>query len=219
VADSYDLLGHIAHREGKLEEAHRLAQKALAIKSKAFAPGDRRLGLTYELDAGHLLALGRPADARASVEQALAIAAKTVGADHPDYGNGLLARGKIFAASGRVRDAIPDFERAIAIVEKASGSQTRALHAPLVGLADARLAIGDARGALSAADRAVALDAQAPPSDQEAAQFRQAEARWALGEDRPQAIALARAVRAKLASLSFPAEDLLTIDRWLATHR
>jgi hypothetical protein len=48
--------------------------------------------------------------------------------------------------------------------------------------------------------------------------FRQAKARWALGEDRTGDVALVRATRAKLAALPFPSEDLPRIDRWLTAH-
>ncbi len=216
LASRYDVLGAIAHGEGMLEEAHRAAERALAIRRQAQGLDRAEAGLSYELDAGHLLALGRQAEARAAVDEALAVYRKTVGDQHPYTGSGLRVLGDVLVADGRARDAVPLYERSIALLEKSLGPSSLTLSRPLHGLADARLATGDAHGALAAAERAVALAAKAPPGELEAAQFRLAKARFALGD--AGAVALARTARARLAALPFPADDLPAIDRWLASR-
>jgi hypothetical protein len=57
------------------------------------------------------------------------------------------------------------------------------------------------------------------PGAAEVAQVRLAQARWALGTDRPGAIALARQARARLAALPFPSDELPRLERWLASAR
>jgi hypothetical protein len=64
---------------------------------------------------------------------------------------------------------------------------------------------------------AVAQGAKAAPGD--VAQVRLAQARWALRDDRPAALAQARQARARLAALGFFVDELPGIDRWLASAR
>src|SRR6185295_10028084 len=103
-----------------------------------------RIGVSDELDAGHLLALGRVAEARAAIEEALELYGKSVGKDHPLYGSALEGQGRVLLAEGKAREAVPVFERGLAISERGTGTGSSALLRVLVGLADARLAARDA---------------------------------------------------------------------------
>ena len=78
--------------------------------------------------------------------------------------------------------------------------------------------LADAARAVTAAERAlaVATDHQQPVDILGAAQFRLAQARWAVGAGRAGAVTLGRDVRARLGSLPYPVELLPEIDRWLA---
>jgi hypothetical protein len=51
------------------------------------------------------------------------------------------------------------------------------------------------------------------------AEFLVAKVRWARNEDRPAAIALARAARAQLGALPYPTSTVAEIDRWLRWAR
>src|SRR5262249_13180378 len=161
-------------------------------------PEHEELGLTYRIDADHLLALGRPADARAAITRALAIDHKTRGKDHPEVGWALLVQGDVLRAEHHPREAIAAYEQSLDILEKASGVDSPGLCQPLSRLAAALLDAGDARRAQELAERAVALTAKAPPDDAEVARFRLAQARWMLGADRSGALAQARQARAHL---------------------
>src|SRR5262249_58463908 len=71
LAMDYDVLGMIAHREGKYDEAHEWGKKAIAIKERAYAAPHEGTAISYDLDAAHLLALGRRGDARAELDRAM----------------------------------------------------------------------------------------------------------------------------------------------------
>jgi tetratricopeptide (TPR) repeat protein len=175
------------------------------------------LGLAYRIDADHLLALGRPADARAAISRALAIDEKARGKDHPEVGWALLTQGDVLRAEHHPREAIAAYEQSLLILEKASGADFPGLCQPLSRLAASLLDTGDARHAQELAERAVTLATKGPPDDAEVARFRLAQARWTLSADRPGALAQARQARARLVSLPFPSEELPRIDRWLNT--
>jgi tetratricopeptide (TPR) repeat protein len=219
VAMRYDALGDIEHREGHPGIGHDLAQKALALKLRTLGPAHEELALTYRLDAGHLLALGRLAEARDAADRALAIDEKARGREHPETGSALITQGDAMAAQRQVREALAAYDRALQVLEKAHGSRHAGLCDPLSRLSAAALAIGDARRARELAERAVAVGAKAPPGDLDIAQVRLAQARWALGDDRPAALAQARQARAQLAALGFLVDELPGIDRWLASPR
>jgi len=217
IAEAYAFLGEVAHKEGHPGMAHELAQRALAIDLAVLGPSHEDVGLTFRLDAVHLLALRRTREAREAIDRALAILVKARGDSHPDVGWALLAQGDVLGAEQRPGEAMAVYERALHILEQASGAGYLGLCEPLSRLAAARLGAGDVAGALALAERAVALAGKAPADTAEVARFELARARSAQGADRPGALALARQARAGLAALGFPAEDLPRVDRWLAS--
>jgi tetratricopeptide (TPR) repeat protein/predicted Ser/Thr protein kinase len=217
VAQEYEVLGDIARKQGNLREALELARRALAVKLAVLGPGHEEVGLTYRLEADHLLALGRTADARAAIDQALAIDEKARGKDHPEVGWALLVRGDVLRAQRLPREAIAAYERSLQILEKTSGAAFPGLCQPLSRLTQALVESGDPGRARALGEHAVALAQAAPADDAAAAQFRLAQAEWALGGDRPGALARARQARARLAALPFPSEDLPRVERWLAS--
>jgi eukaryotic-like serine/threonine-protein kinase len=217
LASDYDVLADLSGVEGKLEAAHEFAAKALAIRLKALGRDHETTAISYRIDANYLLRLGRRDEARAAIDQALAITKATKGETHPYYAAALLIRGDVLAADGRPAEAISAYQQAVGILERSMGRDFPGLCPPLLQLSAAQLRRGDARGALEAAERAVAV-APAGRGEREVAEFRLAQARWALGQDRPAALALARKARAGLAALAFPSEELPLIDRWLASR-
>jgi len=72
--------------------------------------------------------------------------------------------------------------------------------------------------ARATAERLVKIgsDHTVPPDQLGSAHFLLARVRWAQGEDRPGAVAMAREARARLTALPYPADALPRIDRWLA---
>jgi tetratricopeptide (TPR) repeat protein len=166
------------------------------------------------------LVMGRTSDARDAATRAVAIDTKTLGADNPDLGASFTAMGDVLAAEGRWTDAVAAYERALTLLA-GYGADNRWLLEPLSGLSAALVAAGDGARAVSIAERAVAVaDGHHVSTDLAgAARFRRAQARWAVGTHRDEALAEARTERALLAALPYPAEILPAIDRWLSERK
>lgn len=218
VASAYVILSAVERLEGAPERAHQRVQTALSIERKAYGEDSAKLASTYREDARALVALGRLPEARSAAEQAVAIDKKTIGEANSDHGESLQALAGVLRAEGRFADAIPLYRRAVALLESELGTGSEGLVGSLLGLCDALAETGDAPGALAACERASPLAAHAPADAIGVAEFQLAKARWTAGRDRPQAVALAREARARLAALPYPSEDLPRIDRWLAAR-
>ena len=218
TAQNYALLGDVARKEGNPRLAHELAGKALEIHLAVLGPAHEETGLTYRLDADHLVALGRVTEARAAIDRARAIAEKAHGKDHPELGWTRGVEGDVLRAERRPREALAAHEASLKILEAAYGASFVGLCQPLSRLSAAALDTGDPRRAEALAERALVLAARAAPGEAETAQVRLAQARWALGADRPGALALARRARTALAALAFPSDELPRLDRWLASR-
>jgi CHAT domain-containing protein/tetratricopeptide (TPR) repeat protein len=135
AADELNKRIHELSQAGKYAEAIPLAQRALAIREKAF-------GLDHPAiaDALNKLALlyfnqGRYADAEPLFKRALAINEKVLAPDHPDVGMALNNLALLYDQQGRYADAEPLFKRALAIWEKAFGPDHSAVAEALNSLA------------------------------------------------------------------------------------
>src|SRR5262249_21681496 len=173
----------------------------------------------YRAKAELLLASGRLDAAQAAFARAEGLFAKA-GPDVEERALLQAARADLLPAAKRPADALPLYRQALGPLEARDGRGGLALVDALLGLGAAELDSGDAAAAIASAERAVAIDsASSGPADEiGAAEFLLARARWAAGEDRAGAVALARSARERLARLPYPADALPEIDRWLA-HR
>jgi hypothetical protein len=168
-------------------------------------------------DADALIDLGRLAEARGAIDEAVEIDRKTIGEAHTDHSEALLARAALLGAERRFAEAPPLVRRALALIEAEHGSESPALAQPLAALCDALLAASDGAAARESADRAVRLATVAPPDVRARAEFCWARAVWK--EDRAAALARARAARARVAGLPFAEAEVARIDRWIAAPR
>ena len=218
VATDHGVLAGVARLEGKSPEALAEVEKALAIQRKAEGGVGMSVAVGARDKADLLLSLGRRAEARAAIDEAMAADAKGLAPDDPERAPTLGVHARVLAAEGRAREAIPVYERALALFDKNADSDAEVIVETGLGLSAALVEIGDAARAVTAAERAlaVATDRHQPADIAGAAQFRLAQARWAVGADRAGAVTLGRDARARLASLPYPVEILPEIDRWLA---
>jgi hypothetical protein len=152
------------------------------------------------------------------IERAVAIDRQTIGDHHPDHGDTLRGMADLLCAERRCGEAVTPYRQAVALHEQEVGPDSAVLVEPLTGLCNALLASGDPRAARSVAERAVALVARVPADLRGAAEFCLARCEWAAGE-RSAAAQRARAARAELAALPYPARVLPALDRWLADRR
>jgi predicted O-linked N-acetylglucosamine transferase (SPINDLY family) len=97
--DTLHLLGVLSHQLGRHEIAAEFISKAIVQNSRV-APFHNSLG-------NALQACGRPIDAQASYDRALAL--------KPDYPEAHRARGTIFQAQGQLEEAIAAYGRALAL--------------------------------------------------------------------------------------------------------
>ena len=115
-----DLVGFL-RRDGKFDEARKLAEKGLAIVEKHWGPDSERaarwltqLGLT-------LAAEGKYAEAEVPLKRALAIYEKKYGPDAVQTGEALGDLGSLYMLQGRLGEAEPLLKRALAVIERARG--------------------------------------------------------------------------------------------------
>ena len=221
LATSYQDLGLVARAEGHAAEAQADFEKALAIHQASGNRSSPGLVEAYRDLTDLQVALGRTADARATLAKARETEASTLGSNHPSRAETLRIAGDLERTQHQPGAAIRAYRQATAIVEKDLGHDHEALLDPLFGLSAALVDSGDAAAALATAERALAIAESHPVTAEREgiARFRLAQARFALGQDRAGALELARAARARLAELSYPAEILPEIDRWLARAR
>jgi tetratricopeptide (TPR) repeat protein len=217
IASTLYELAEVARLEGHTDEALADLDRAAEIDRRSDATS-ARIGLARRnrAKAELLVGLGRLAEARAAL--ALAEKALANGTDPTQRALTITVGADLLRAEGRPRDAVAEYARAMPELEARYGKNGPGIVDALLGLGEAELAAGDIAAALASAERAVTIGTYRPlPADQlGAAEFLEARARYARGDDRPAALATVRAVRGRLAALPYRAEALPRIDRWLA---
>ena len=100
----------------------RIALLSVLVVSLAL-PAHAQEALWKELSAkvGTLYQQGRYAEAAKVAKEALGVAEKTVGPDHPAFGVSLNNLAELYRAQGKYAQAEPLYKRALAIVEKTLG--------------------------------------------------------------------------------------------------
>src|SRR5262249_48332810 len=107
---------------GKFAEAVPLAQRAVAIREKAFGPNHPNVGASSSNLAGLHGRRGRDADAEPLYKRVLAIVEKARGPGHPDVAIALLNLAEIYRSQGRYADAEPFYKRLLTITESTFGA-------------------------------------------------------------------------------------------------
>jgi serine/threonine-protein kinase len=153
-------------------------------------------------------------------ERALAIRERALGPEHPEVAASLSSLGRALFELGRIDEAQAPFERALRIWDATVGPEHPARAYTLLGLAHVALAQGRTTDAVERAEQALQIRSAsgAPTVELAEARFMLAQARWAVGGDRPEAIALAEQARNGFRDRGH-AERAGEVDAWLASHR
>ena len=139
----------------KVQNILRGALAILLISGQALAQADRWNELTAQVN--QLYASGKASDAVPLAKQAVEVARKTFGAEHPNYGLSLNNLALVHAALGQYSDADSEFKKSIAVLEKC---QCGELARPLTNLAAMRSAQANYSDAQTVATRAVDVTQQ-----------------------------------------------------------
>jgi tetratricopeptide (TPR) repeat protein len=139
----------------KAQSIIRAALAILLISGQALAQADRWNELTAQVN--QLYASGKASDAIPLAKEAVEVAKKTFGAEHPNYGLSLNNLALAQAAIGKYSDADSEFKKSIAVLEKC---QCGELARPLTNLATMRAAQSNYSDAQTVATRAVDVTQQ-----------------------------------------------------------
>jgi tetratricopeptide (TPR) repeat protein len=160
-AYSHVVRAQILTAVGRFDDA--LAEHDLALDvRRRIAPEQFDVASSLTERALTLARAGRVAEAERDATAAVALAARTVGPDHPGTGTAHYARCRVLLDAKKPAAALPDCTAALAIAERAFGPSHPEVARAQVAVGEAELATGDAPAARAALERAVAyFDAHA----------------------------------------------------------
>ena len=171
--------------------------RAIDIKKRAYAASHPSLLDSIRAQGDAAPALGRLAEARGRPRRGARSGGE--GGRRPvEDAEELELSADVLVAARRSRDAIPLYKQALALVEAQYGNErAQARRARSSASAPPSSTPATSRRRLATAERAVAIETygSAPIDVRGAAQFLLARRRWAQGDDRAGALALARATR------------------------
>jgi serine/threonine-protein kinase len=215
VARAINQVGIALRALGQYEQALGRNQQALAIMEAVRGPDSVDVAYLLESQGNTLLEMDQDAQARACFERSLAILEKKLGPDSAELAYSLAGLGEALRQLGKLEAAERHLLRARALWEKSAGTDNPALHLPLLSLGQVELARGRPAQALPLLERALRLT---PATSRPNVQLALAQCLWALGAERPRALALATEARASFARMG-QRRGTEEADRWLATHR
>ena len=105
VAQDRYKLGELARTAGRYDEALECFDRALDFQ-RGLRPGANALGLSLVGRGETLLAMGRAAEAEATLREALEVFAVETPAEHPDFAAARLGLGAALAAQGELEEAM-----------------------------------------------------------------------------------------------------------------
>jgi CHAT domain-containing protein/TolA-binding protein len=163
VAEVLDLLVEALYRGGKANapESRRFAERAVAIKEKAFGPDHPEVAISLNHLANLLYYAEDYARAKPLYERALMIGEKTLGPEHLEVAKSLTGLAALRSRAGEHNWAKPLYERALAIREKILGPEHPEVARNLRALASQRHDTGDYAGAKPLYERALAIQEKA----------------------------------------------------------
>jgi tetratricopeptide (TPR) repeat protein len=150
-------LAGVALREGKYDEAERLASAALRQREELLGEDDE--DLLASLNTLGLVAIetGKFADARNYFERMIALAEPTLGADHPELAKPMNNLANIAWREGKYEQAKASFERALQLQRAALGDDHRNVAQLENNLAAVALSTGHHAEAEERFERALAI--------------------------------------------------------------
>ncbi len=196
VVEALDNLSEALLQQGRFEEASRHARRAIAIREKVQSDNPNLIRVLDTL--GRALRVGGDvAAARSRFRQALDLAERDLGREHPLVAESLSGLGACAQDRGDLAAALRFHRRALAIGEKAHGSDNLEVAVDLVGIGRALVSSKRHAEALPFLARALTIR-RAHPADRamraEAA-FLLAQANWETGRNREEALRMAEAAR------------------------
>jgi eukaryotic-like serine/threonine-protein kinase len=159
AASFLGMLGESQRKTGRLDEARRALERALALAEKLLGPDHVNTAVSAADLGDALLDAGHAAEAVRLYERAVKTYERKLGPTHSRVASGLYGLGRALVAAGRAKAAVAPLERALVIFEGAN--------APPDDLAATRRALAEAlRAAGGDAARAKALDERARLDEQ-----------------------------------------------------
>ncbi|MBK8713759.1 MAG: serine/threonine protein kinase [Deltaproteobacteria bacterium] len=216
VARELHNLGSMFAQSGRYDEARPLLERALVIKREALGERHPDLAYTHVALGNVAVAQDRFEDAEQHLRAAIAIDELALGVDHPNLAYALLGLGDRFIRDGHPELALPPLRRALAIREAAQGPDHPEIAYVVLALGVALLESGDAAAAIPPLERGrVMLEQLGAPNERADIEWPLARARWQANDDRPAAVALARAAREHYREAE-QADNVAAIDAWLS---
>lgn len=206
--------------QGRLEEALKALLEAMVIEERALGSNHPRLAITHSNLAALLVDLGRPAEALAHARRAVAIDAVN-DTDPADAGASWSNVADDLFRLGRYAEALEAARTAHGLMTRGQGTPKGWIAAVDTTLGRSLFALGRPREAIPPLRRAIAGFAASREESLALAhaRFALAQALWATGGDRGEAVTLAR--QARVISARYPQarrHDLPALDAWLAEH-
>ncbi|MEL6323708.1 MAG: tetratricopeptide repeat protein, partial [Pseudomonadota bacterium] len=134
-------------RVGRLDEADTQYRKAQAAFLRVFDEEVAEYATVLDHIAGLRFAMGKKERARELYKQAINLAERTLGRDHPDVGQSLNNLALLQHRDGRPEEALKLLLRAVAIFESSLGAAHLDTATALSNLSGAQVALGDAAAA------------------------------------------------------------------------
>ena len=209
--------------QGRLRDALRETDLAIAAKQKVLGTEDADVGLSIVNAAIYLDELGETSAALEYAERAVRIIQATLGLDHPRAAIALVSYADILVRLERFAEAREPAQRALAVFGRETDPDGLTVTYPLTALGRSLVGSGHVAEAVPLLERAVSIrDAKETLTDKLGeVHFALGRALWEVGTEHSRALELAVRARAEyLATPATPAtqRELGAIDLWLANH-
>jgi tetratricopeptide (TPR) repeat protein len=219
VAQVLNNLGNVSADLGDLQQSKVLHERALVIRERVYGPDHPQVAASLENLANvEHASVGPSESALPRLERALAIREKALGPDHPTVAFTLNNLGAALTELGRPEEARERLERALRIWDASVAPEHPQRLATVTNLAVVALAqdrVSDASRWIEDALR-IRSSHETPPVDLAITRFTAAKARWAAGEDRAQALALAEQARDVFREHDY--WQISEVEEWIASH-
>ena len=134
VADTLNNLADLRHGQGRLNEARRLHERALAIRERALGAEHVDIAASLNNVAVLLMDLRKHGDALPLLERAAKVSKAAAGKAHPSHATALANLAGCQLSLGRVDEARRNYKRAVGIHTKALGAGHESTAAAAKGL-------------------------------------------------------------------------------------
>jgi eukaryotic-like serine/threonine-protein kinase len=207
---------------GNLDRGLDLMRMVLSSRKRALDPRDMSVSMTYLAMGNIQKVAGLNDEAEGSYREALEHSARAWGHGGPIAGGALAGLGHVHNSRGLHRQALDECRRSFDMLADRFGENNPLVLTSRECLGEALLGLGDIEAARQTLERSVdAIDERGlRPQWTAGARFQLVRALWVTPDDRPRALALARATLSSLAAAEGDNRKLIArIERWLATHQ